>query len=92
MSKNVFKNEEINHMLKLEELLYNKFLNLQLLNQLVALYVKAIGYCNDKMAVMKVYFLEKMQFVLSRTETEKLLAENEEEKTEDKYRIKISSL
>lgn len=54
--------------------------------------MKAIGYCNDKMAVMKVYFLEKMQFVLSRTETEKLLAENEEEKTEDKYRIKISSL
>lgn len=39
---------------------------------------------------MKVYFLQKMQFLLTRPETEKLLQEKEEA-SQKKYTIKISS-
>lgn len=46
MSKNIFRQDDIGHMLKLEELFYNRFLNSELLNELVSLYVKAIGFCN----------------------------------------------
>lgn len=41
-----FLQEDMVHMIKLEELFYNRFLNIDLLNELVSLYVKAIDLCN----------------------------------------------
>jgi hypothetical protein len=56
---------DIKNMLKLEELFHSKFLTEELLNELTSLYVKAIDCVNDKVILMKKYFLQKMQFVLS---------------------------
>ena len=57
MNKPSLAKTDIKHMLKLEELFYNRFLNQELLNELISLYVKTIDSCNDKLGMMKIYFL-----------------------------------
>jgi len=64
--KSAFSETDVKNMLKLEELFHSKFLTEELLNELTSLYVKAIDCVNDKVMMMKKYFLQKMQFVLSR--------------------------
>lgn len=73
MSKSKITEEEVNQMGKLEQLFHNRYLTPEFLHQLISIYVKAIELFNQDFKFMRTYFMDKMQFVLSRPEIIALL-------------------
>ena len=72
----VLSEQSIQQLLKLEELFYGKYLTLELLNEMVALYVNAVECFDQRLAPMRTYFLGKIQYCLARPEITKLLEGN----------------
>lgn len=72
-SSQPFSENEISQINKLEQLFHNKYLTPDFLHELVALYVRAIDAFRNDFSFMRAYFLDKMQFMLSRPEVIKML-------------------
>ena len=88
----VLSEESIRQLLKLEELFHSKYLTVELLNEMVALYVNAVECFDQKLAPMRTYFLGKIQFSLSRPEVTKMLEGPTEEDDRMRDTIQMSGL
>ena len=67
---------KIQNMLKLEELFHSKYLTIELLHELIALYTCSLELLDESQSELRFYFLEKIKFVLSRPESQSLLESN----------------
>ena len=60
-------------MLKLEELFHSQYLTEELLNEMITLYVKFVENINRNQHPVRLYFMEKIKFVLTRPEVVRIL-------------------
>lgn len=67
----------------LEEFFHNKALTLEATNELVGAYVEGVEHFDRLEPSMRYYYLEKIQFVLSRPEVINVLSGTEPNKTRD---------
>lgn len=71
-----FPEELVKKLLVLEEYFHSKNLTLDAVNQLVGCYVQSVQQFDSGEEHIKYYFVEKIQFVLSRPEIIQLLSGN----------------
>jgi hypothetical protein len=69
----VLKDKVVEQLLQLEDLFHSRFLTAELLNELISTYVEAIECFDGSQSPMRKYFLNKIQFVLSRPEIDGML-------------------
>lgn len=67
------KEKEAVQLLKLEELFHSHYMTEELLNEMVALYVKFAESISQSSHSIKFYFMQKIRFVLSRPEITRVL-------------------
>jgi hypothetical protein len=62
------KEKEIQQLLKLEGLFHSHYLTEELLNELISLYVRFVENIHHNQHPLRLYFMEKIRFVLSQPE------------------------
>lgn len=67
------KESEVKELLKLEELFHSQYLTEELLNAMVALYVRFVENIHSNQHPLRLFFMEKIKFVLSRPEIIRIL-------------------
>ena len=73
------KEAEVHELLKLEELFHSHYMTEELLNAMVGLYVKFVEHINSNQHPLRLFFMEKIKFVLSRPEVIRILEKDSQE-------------
>lgn len=73
------KEAEVQELLKLEELFHSHYMTEELLNAMVGLYVKFVEQIHSHQHPLRLFFMEKIKFVLSRPEVIRILEKDSNE-------------
>ena len=65
--------QEVHQLLKLEELFHSHYMTEELLNEMVGLYVRFTEHIQHNQHPLRIFFMEKIRFVLSRPEVTRIL-------------------
>lgn len=71
--KITLRDQEVKELLKLEELFHSHYMTEELLNAMVGLYVKFVENIQTNQHPLRLFFMEKIKFVLSRPEVIRIL-------------------
>jgi hypothetical protein len=70
-------------LLKLEELFHSHYLTEELLNGMITLYVKFVENIHQNQHPIRIFFLEKIKFVLSRPEVVSMLEKRSQQQNKN---------
>lgn len=73
------KDKEVKELLKLEELFHSQYMTEELINAMISLYVRFVENINSNQHPLRLFFMEKIKFVLSRPEIIRILEKDTEE-------------
>lgn len=73
------KENEVHELLKLQSLFHSQYMTEELLNAMIGLYVRFVENIHSNQHPLRIFFMEKIKFVLSRPEIIKILEKDSQE-------------